>query len=86
MARKPVVELAQRQMERNLGYWLLRMCRLSAEHGGWDHTSMDALVCRITNHGDKVSPGPCLQLCWRRHMSSLAQRLMAASVVLHLLS
>eukprot|EP00891_Asterochloris_glomerata_P000562 jgi/Astpho2/562/Aster-04419 len=53
MARKPVVELARRQMERNLGYWLLRMCKLSAEHGGWEHTHMDHLVYRITE-GDKT--------------------------------
>ena len=79
MARKSVVELAQRQMERSLGYWLLRMCKLGTEHGGWDHTQLEFLVCTITNHRDKVSTGPCLQLCWRRHISSVAQFRMAAN-------
>ena len=79
MARKPVVELALRQMERNLGYWLLRMCKLSAERGGWDHTQLDAFVCHITTHGDQVRSRPRLQLCWQWHTSSVAQCLTMAN-------
>ena len=71
MARKPVVELAQRQMERNLGYWVLRICKLSSEHPlpPWEHGVLDSFLCRLTE-GDKVSVGPCLQLCRRWRMAT----------------
>lgn len=74
MARKPVVELARWQMERNLGYWVLRMCKLSSEHPlpDWDfHTHISSLVYCISA-GDKVSIGLCPELCWWWCISSLA--------------